>query len=96
MATKKDRPADPVAGLGPVGEVRLVPDTGSFVPLPWAPGAGAMVADLMRLDGQPWQACPRAFLKQAVDEPAAEGYELLTAFAARDVAFECAQHAAKF
>jgi glutamine synthetase len=70
----------PVEGLGPVGEVRLVPDTASFVPLPWAPGAGAMVADLVRLDGQPWQACPRAFLKQAVDELAAEGYELLAAF----------------
>jgi glutamine synthetase len=70
----------PVEGLGPVGEVRLVPDTASFAALPWAPGAGAMVADLVRLDGQPWQACPRAFLKQAVDELAAEGYELLAAF----------------
>jgi glutamine synthetase len=70
----------PVDGLGPVGEVRLVPDTASFVPLPWAPGAGAMVADLVRLDGEPWQACPRAFLKRAVDELATEGYELLAAF----------------
>ena len=70
----------PVDGLGPVGEVRLVPDTASFVPLPWAPGAGAMVADLVRLDGEPWQACPRAFLKRAVDELAGEGYELLAAF----------------
>ncbi|HEU4399959.1 MAG TPA: glutamine synthetase family protein [Actinomycetota bacterium] len=70
----------PVDGLGPVGEVRLVPDTASFVPLPWAPGAGAMVADLVRLDGEPWEACPRAFLKRAVDELATEGYELLAAF----------------
>jgi glutamine synthetase len=70
----------PVAGLGPVGEVRLVPDTASFVPLPWAPGAGAMVADLVRLDRAPWQACPRAFLKDAVAELAGEGYELLAAF----------------
>jgi glutamine synthetase len=70
----------PVAGLGPVGEVRLVPDTASFVPLPWAPGAGAMVTDLVRLDGAPWQACPRAFLKDAVAELAGEGYELLAAF----------------
>jgi glutamine synthetase len=70
----------PVDGLGPVGEVRLVPDTASFVPLPWAPGAGAMVADLVRLDGAPWQACPRAFLKDAAAELAGEGYELLAAF----------------
>jgi glutamine synthetase len=70
----------PVEGLGPVGEVRLVPDTASFVALPWAPGAGAMVADLVRLDGRPWEACPRAFLKRAVEELAAEGYQLLAAF----------------
>jgi glutamine synthetase len=70
----------PVSGLGPVGEVRLVPDTASFVPLPWAPGAGAMVADLVALDRAPWQACPRAFLKDAVAELAGEGYELLAAF----------------
>jgi glutamine synthetase len=70
----------PVAGLGPVGEVRLVPDPDSFVPLPYAPGAAAMTADLVRLDGQPWEACPRAFLRQAVAELAAEGYALLAAF----------------
>jgi glutamine synthetase len=70
----------PVAGLGPVGEVRLVPDPDSFVTLPYAPGAAAMMADLVRLDGQPWEACPRAFLKRAVAELAAEGYELMAAY----------------
>ena len=70
----------PVAGLGPVGEVRLVPDPGSFVVLPYAPGAAAMMADMVRLDGQPWEACPRAFLQRAIAELAAEGYALLAAF----------------
>jgi glutamine synthetase len=70
----------PVGGLGPVGEVRLVPDPASFAPLPWAPGAAAMVADLVRLDGEPWEACPRAFCRQAVAELAGEGYALLAAF----------------
>jgi glutamine synthetase len=70
----------PVAGLGPVGEIRLVPDPGSLVVLPYAPGAAAMTADMVRLDGEPWEACPRAFLKQAVAELAGEGYELLAAF----------------
>ena len=70
----------PVAGLGPVGEIRLVPDPGSFVTLPYAPGAAAMTADMVRLDGQPWEACPRAFLKRAVAELAAEGYALVAAF----------------
>jgi glutamine synthetase len=70
----------PVAGLGPVGEVRLVPDPDSLVVLPYAPGAAAMTADMLRLDGAPWEACPRSFLKQAVAELAAEGYALLAAF----------------
>lgn len=70
----------PVPGLGPVGEVRLVPDPATFVALPYAPGAGAMVADLVSLDGQAWDACPRAFLKQAVADLAAEGYALIAAF----------------
>jgi glutamine synthetase len=70
----------PVPGLGPVGEVRLVPDPATFVALPYASGAGAMVADLIRLDGQPWEACPRTFLKQAVGDLAAEGFALIAAF----------------
>ena len=70
----------PVPGLGPVGEIRLVPDPDSFVALPYAPGAAAMTADMVRLDGRPWEACPRAFLTQAVAELAGDGYALLAAF----------------
>lgn len=70
----------PVDGMGPVGEVRLVPDPESFLVLPYAPGAGAMVADLIELDGEPWEACPRTFLKQAVAELAEEGYAPVAAF----------------
>jgi glutamine synthetase len=70
----------PVAGMGPVGEIRLVGDPESFVTLPYAPGAGAMVADMVKLDGEPWEACPRSFLKQAVAELAKEGFALVAAF----------------
>jgi glutamine synthetase len=70
----------PVAGMGPVGEVRIVPDPDTFVPLPYAPGAAAMLADLVRPDGSAWEACPRTFLKQAIAELAAEGYALQAAF----------------
>jgi glutamine synthetase len=70
----------PVAGMGPVGEVRIVPDPDTFVPLPYAPGAGAMLADLVKLDGSPWEACPRTFLKQAIAELAGEGYGMQAAF----------------
>ncbi len=70
----------PVAGMGPVGEVRIVPDPDTFVPLPYAPGAGAMLADLVKPDGSPWEACPRTFLKEAIVELAGEGYGIQAAF----------------
>jgi glutamine synthetase len=70
----------PVDGLGPVGEVRIVPDPATFVTLPYAPGAAAMLADLVRQDGTPWEACARAFLKRAIAELAAEGYAMRAAF----------------
>ncbi len=70
----------PVAGMGPVGEVRIVPDPDTFVALPYAPGAGAMLADLVLPDGTPWEACSRTFLKQAMIDLAGEGYVMQAAF----------------
>src|ERR1700683_4622976 len=70
----------PVTGMGPVGEVRIVPDPDTFVVLPYAPGAGAMLADLVKPDGQPGEACPRTFLKQAIVAMAGEGYAGQAAF----------------
>jgi glutamine synthetase len=70
----------PVEGMGPVGEVRIVPDPSTYVELPYAPGAGAMLADLVQADGTPWAACPRTFLKQAIADMAAEGYGIQAAF----------------
>src|ERR1700735_939419 len=66
----------PVAGMGPVGEVRIVPDPETFVPLPYAPGAGAMLADVVKPDRSPWEACGRSVLKQAIAELASEGYAM--------------------
>ncbi|MFJ1706976.1 glutamine synthetase family protein [Kitasatospora sp. NPDC088346] len=68
----------PVPGFDAVGEVRLVPDPDSFVRLPHAPGSAAMLCDLVTLDGEPWAACPRTFLKEAL--AAAAEYEVLAAF----------------
>jgi glutamine synthetase len=70
----------PVDRMGPVGEVRLKPDPGTWVTLPYAPGAAAMLADQVNPDGSPWGGCARTFLKQAVAELAAEGYELQASF----------------
>jgi glutamine synthetase len=70
----------PVDGMGPVGEVRLKPDPGTFVTLPYAPGAAAMLADQVNPDGSAWDGCARTFLRQAVAELAACGYEMQAAF----------------
>ena len=56
----------PVEGMGPVGEIRLVPDPDTFNVLPYAPKRAAMLADMVRLDRTPWEACPRNFLKRMV------------------------------
>jgi glutamine synthetase len=55
-----------VDGMSPVGEFRLVPDPETFVILPYAPHTGSLLCDMIRLDGVPWEACPRSFLKRMV------------------------------
>ena len=70
----------PVAGTGPVGEVRLVPDPQTFVPLPYAPRQGAMLSDLVELDGHAWGACPRSFLKHQIAHAAQLGFQVQAAF----------------
>jgi glutamine synthetase len=52
----------PVEGMGPVGEIRLVPDPKTFVLLPYAPHSAAVLADHVALDHHPWAAGPRPFL----------------------------------
>src|SRR5580765_3890976 len=53
----------PVPGMGPVGEIRLVPDLGTFRVLPYAPHVGAVLTDHVQLDGAPAPVCQRSFLK---------------------------------
>jgi glutamine synthetase len=54
----------PVEGMGPVGEIRLVPDPETFRVLPYAPRTGALLVDLIQLSGEPAPQCPRSFLKR--------------------------------
>jgi glutamine synthetase len=61
----------PVPGTeisGPVGEVRLVPDSGTFVELPYAERTAAMVGSFHTLDGEPWAVGPRARLQELLGE----------------------------
>ena len=55
-----------VEGMGPVGEVRLIPDPDTFTILPYAPKRALMLADLITMERRPWEACPRSFLKGAL------------------------------
>jgi glutamine synthetase len=70
----------PVEGMGPVGEVRLVPDPETFRLLPYAPRTGGMIADHMALDGRPAPVCQRAFLKRMEERLAQRGARLEVAF----------------
>ena len=70
----------PVDGMGPVGEIRLVPDLDTFRVLPYAPRAGAMLVDLVTLDGEPAPQCPRSFLQRMTALLAGRGARLEVAF----------------
>src|SRR5688500_1214940 len=66
----------PVEGMGPVGEIRLVPDPETFTVLPYAPHSAAMLVDHVRLGGQPYEAGPRNFLRRMADRLAQRGMVL--------------------
>jgi len=53
-----------VEGMGPVGELRIVPDPTTFRVLPYAPRTGAVLTDQVGLDGNPAPVCQRSFLKR--------------------------------
>jgi glutamine synthetase len=65
----------PVDEMGPVGEIRLVPDPATFTILPYAPRSAAMLVDHVRLDGEPYEAGPRQFLRRMADRLAEHGFE---------------------
>ncbi|HZO49291.1 MAG TPA: glutamine synthetase family protein [Gaiellaceae bacterium] len=70
----------PVEGMGPVGEVRLVPDLDTFRILPYAPHTGALLTDHVGLDGTPAPVCQRSFLKRLQARLAERGLVLRCSF----------------
>lgn len=70
----------PIEGMGPVGEVRLVPDPDSFRVLPYAPNGAAMMCDMLSLDREPWGACPRGFLRRMITRAAEQGLSFQATF----------------
>jgi len=54
-------------GLGPVGEVRLMPDWSTLTILPFAEGHAQVLSDMIiSKTGQVWAHCPRGFLKRQI------------------------------
>jgi glutamine synthetase len=70
----------PEGSFGPVGEIRLVPDLDSFTVLPYAPRTARVLCRMETLDGQPWAACPRAFLERMIERAAEQGLAFRAAF----------------
>src|SRR3954453_4858268 len=70
----------PVEGMGPVGEIRLVPDPDTFRILPYAPNTGAMLVDQRTLDGEVAPVDQRGFLRRMTDRLAERGARLEVAF----------------
>lgn len=69
----------PESGLGPVGEVRLVPDVDTFTALPFAAGHARVLGDMM-VDGKPWALCPRDFVRRMTARANALDLEVQAAF----------------
>jgi glutamine synthetase len=70
----------PEGSFGPVGEIRLVPDLETFAVLPYAPRSARLLCDMLTLDGEPWGACPRSFLKRMIERGRQAGVTLKAAF----------------
>jgi glutamine synthetase len=73
----------PASGLSPVGEVRLVPDLSSLIPLPFARGQAMVCCDMTEPDGlTPWDGCPRGALRQVLRRLAERGYRSVASYEA--------------
>ncbi|MBV9322715.1 MAG: glutamine synthetase [Chloroflexi bacterium] len=66
--------------LSGVGEIRLAPDPRTFAVLPYAAREARLLCDMYTLDGQPWELCPRAFLRETIDRVGRHGLRAEAAF----------------
>lgn len=70
----------PEGSFGPVGEIRLAPDPETFAVLPYAPKSARLLCDMLTLEGEPWGACTRSFLKRMIARARTAGFVLRAAF----------------
>jgi glutamine synthetase len=70
--------------FGSTGDLRLLPDPDTHVRVEGGAGASALellLCDIVETDGQPWDCCPRSFLRAALGELESElGVRLVTSF----------------
>jgi len=69
----------PDSGLGPVGEVRLMPDWTTLKILPYASSQAQAVGDMI-VAGRPWEQCPREYLRTQLRRVEDEGLRAFAAF----------------
>ena len=68
-------------GLGPVGEVRLMPEWPTLTLLPYAEGHAQVLSDMVVSEtGMVWDHCPRNFLRRQVQKLNKYGLEIQSAF----------------
>ena len=71
----------PETGLGPVGEVRLMPDWSTLTILPFATGHAQVLSDMViSKTGKVWEHCPRGFLRRQLRRLEKFGLTLQTVF----------------
>lgn len=70
----------PEGSFGPVGEIRLMPDPETFAILPYAPKSARLLCEMVTLEGEPWEACPRTFLKRMIERAREAGFLFKAAF----------------
>jgi glutamine synthetase len=68
-------------GLGPIGEIRLMPDWSTLTFLPYAPGQAQVLSDMVISEtGNVWEHCPRGFLGRQIQELEKQGLSLKVVF----------------
>src|SRR3712207_1247120 len=73
----------PASGLSPVGEVRLVPDLSTLIPLPFARGQAMVACNMTEPDATtPWDGCPRSALKRVLGRLGEKGYRAIASYEA--------------
>jgi glutamine synthetase len=69
--------------FGSVGDLRLLPDPDTHTRVEGDERVGAlelMLCDIVEIDGQPWECCPRRFLRDALNELGSLGIRVTASF----------------